>query len=88
LPCGEIEPQLLNSFRVALSPQFEQQRSHLDEYDLCPLNFCVTLRAKRKHEIQLRNTRWAMMHDNRAFSPTRSAAATAAVAVALQNLLA
>jgi len=48
LPCGEIEPQLLNSFRVALSPQFEQQRSHLDEYDLCPLNFLRDTSGKEK----------------------------------------
>ncbi len=55
------------------------------KYGLGAVNLCMAGRTQRKHQVQNRSSRYAVMHDNWAFIPARGITDAASVAVALQN---
>jgi hypothetical protein len=84
----EVQHDLLLALRMLLSPQFQQQRRHCREHDSRPVNLGVATRAKRNHQVELRNTRHAVMHEDRSLAAAGCSADTAAILVPLQNLFA
>src|ERR1700733_2955716 len=81
----ESQHDLFLPFRMLLSPQFQQQRCHLREHHLRTLHLGMATRTQRDHQFQPGEARDAMMHRDLTFPSTRSAAPSAAVAVARED---
>jgi hypothetical protein len=82
---AESQHDLLLAVRVLLSPEFQQQEIHLRKNHPRPLHVGMAPRTQRDHQFQPGDARDAMMHGDLAFPSTRSAAPSAAVAVARED---
>ncbi len=72
---------------MKLPPQLKQEIGHLRQDCLGPVDLRIARRTKRNHRVQALSPRPAVMDHDRPLVPPRSSAASADVAVPLQNPL-
>ena len=72
---------------MLLSPQLQQQRFHLRKHGFCPMDFSVTARAKRDHQVKKGLSRHPMVNDDRSLVSSGSSARAASVPIPFKNPL-
>ncbi len=73
------------TFRMLLSPEFQQKGRHLRENDFGAMYFGVAARTKRNHQVKQGAAWHPMMDRDRAFIPAGSTANPTSVAVPFEH---